>query len=494
VTFERPLALALAAAVPLAWWLSRNRSGAPVVRVASLLAFRHAAAATPSAAPRRAIDLRLAMVLAAMTLLALAAAGPAFGAAARAAFYVVFDRSVSTTARTCDAATRTDTLLRDIAPDAERVVRELRNADGTDGLPESLAPHLAAARDGGFPGVVLVTDSAIEATPGIAIVGPSAGAAANASVASAVLDGDDAVVAVRNHGAKDVTVRLVCADVAHDVAVPAGGVGTARFAAPDRGEMATFEIVSPPDDLTADDRLVVRRTGGARRVHLTGANPRACPHLEAALRAAGAEIAHDGESDADVTYGRGIVAPAHRPRLVVLAPPFAMSTGDTPGAIRESPAPGSETVTGAQVVGRGPFVDVLPAPATLLAPTSRLVGGDAAWSVPDGAIVSSTTDLIVLAVDPEDPRSDWHRDPSFPAFVAAALDRLTDGPDRLVAVVAVPPSESDVVHAPPATSSPEALRAVMRPAGAREDDVRPARWLALGAAVLLGAAAFVRRV
>ena len=490
--FERPLALALLAAVPLAWWLHRNRSGAPVVRVASLLAFHAAARTTPSAAPRRAIDARLAMVLAAMTLLALAAAGPTFGAGVPAAFYVVLDKSVSMTARTCDAEKRAEALVREAAPDASRIAHDLANADGTDGLPESLAAHLSAARADGFPGVVLVTDQDVAELPGIAIVGPLAGATSNVAIASAVLDGDEAVVSVRNYGTKDVAVKLACADVARDVAVPAGGAAAARFAAPDRGEMATFTITSPQDDLAGDDRLVVTRMGGARRVSLA-ASKGSCPHLESALRAAGVDVASNGPSDVDVTYGRSIAAAVRRPRLVVLAPPFTTSTGDARAAIGAADAPRSETLTGAQVVGHGAFAEVLPAPATVLAATSRLVGGDAAWSAEDGVIVASSSDLLVLAVDPEDPRSDWHRDPSFPAFIAAALDALTGGPDRLVPLGAIAASESDVVHEPPNTSSADEIRAVMRPAGADPYAVRPARWMALAAAILLGAAAFVRR-
>jgi len=326
----------------------------------------------------------------------------------------------------------------------------------------------------------------------VAIVGPSAGAAANVAIASAVLDGDEAVVSVRNYGTKDVAVKLACADVARDVAVPAGGAAAARFAAPDRGEMATFTITSPQDDLAGDDRLVVTRMGGARRVSLA-ASKGSCPHLESALRAAGVDVASNGPSDVDVTYGRSIAAAVRRPRLVVLAPPFTTSTGDARAAIGAADAPRSETLTGAQVVGHGAFAEVLPAPATVLAATSRLVGGDAAWSAEDGVIVASSSDLLVLAVDPEDPRSDWHRDPSFPAFIAAALDALTGGPDRLVPLGAIAASESDVVHEPPNTSSADEIRAVMRPAGADPYAVRPARWMALAAAILLGAAAFVRR-
>jgi hypothetical protein len=489
LTFERPLALTLLAAVPLAWWFHRRRSGAPVVRVASLLAFHGAATTTPSAAPRRAFDLRLALVLGAMTLCALAAAAPTFGAIVAPAFYVVVDKSVSMTARTCDAEKRAESLLKDVSPDAGRFVHDLANADGTDGLPESLASRLEAARADGFPGVVLVTDTNAAEMPGVAIVGPSAVAASNVSVASAVLDGDDAVVSVRNFGAKDVTVKLACADVVRDVAVPAGGIGTARFAAPDRGEMATFEIASPPDDLAADDRLVVARRGGARRV---GGDLRSEAHLLAALRAAGAQVSAPGECDAVVQFGGGVTPLGSKPHFIV-SPRNPTNLSSKPLRLRLDARIGFSTVRGDEIVGRGAFADVLPSPGTTLVACGRLDGGEAIWSDAKGVLAARDGDLLVLAVDPEDPRSDWHRDPSFPAFVAAALDLVTDGPDRLVPLRAVAASESDVVHDPPETSSSEAIRAVMRPAGTDPGETHPARWLALAAAILLGAAAFVRR-
>jgi hypothetical protein len=451
--------------------------------MASLLAFEGAAETTPSAAPRRAFDWKLALVLTAMTLLAAAAAGPRIGATRPPAFFVVIDDSPSMSARTCDAATRASTLLRDAAPDAERVDRPLAKSGAADGLPESLAPFLDDARRQGFPGVVLVTDAAITAMPGVEIVGPSGAAKTNVAVASASLDGNEAIVVARNYGARDVAVQLRCADVTRDVVVPARGVATARFVAPDRGEEATFEIASPADDLEADDRLVVARRGGARRVRLD-ASPK-CPHLESALRAAGVEIVFgDGSADAVVDYRGGSPGAAGTPRLVV-AP-----TADA-GEVRVVKAK-NYAARGDAVVGRGAFVDVLPAPGATLVAESRLTGGDALWSDAEGALATSTKDAVVLAVDPEDPRSDWHRDPSFPVLVAAALDHLAGGPDRLAPTYAVPPSESDVVHEPPRTFSADEVRAVLRPGGAVPDAVRPARWLALAAGALLAASLFVR--
>jgi len=483
MTFETPLALALLVAVTLAWWLHRRRRGAHVVRVASLMAFSGAAETTPSSAPRRAVDWKLALVLTAMTLLAAAAAGPRFGTTRPAAFFVVVDGSVSTSARTCDAAKRASTLLSEAAPDAKRVDHALASPNAADDLPGSLAPFLDVARREGFPGVVLATDARIEAAPGVAVIGPSAGATSNVAVASASLDGNEAIVALRNYGTKEVAVKARCADVTRDVVVPAGGAATARFAAPDRGEEATFEIVSPADDLESDDRLVVARRGGARRVALAASSN--CPNLRSSLRAAGVEIA-GGDSAADVVveYRTTASDSGGAPRLIV-APAADV------GGFRRSTAPDA-VARGDAVVGRGEFGDVLPAPGTTLVAVSRLVGGEAVWSDAQGVLAASTKDAVVLAVDPEDARGDWNRDPSFPAFVAAALDHLAGGPDRLVPVYAVPPSECDVVHDPPRTSSPDEIRAVMRPGGAAPDAVRPARWLALAAGALLAASVFIR--
>jgi len=150
------------------------------------------------------------------------------------------------------------------------------------------------------------------------------------------------------------------------------------------------------------------------------------------------------------------------------------------------------SVRGDAVIGRGALAGVLPAPSTTLVASRRYSGGDETWSDAEGVLATMTKDAVVLAVDPEDPRSDWHRDPSFPAFIAAALDHLAGGPDRLVPTYAVPPSESGVVHEPPRTSSSDELRAVLRPGGAAPDAARPARWLALAAGALLVASVFVR--
>ncbi len=491
MTFERPWVLALLVAVPLAWWIHRRRSGAPVVRVASLLAFEGASTTSPSSAPRAALDWRIAFVLTAMTLLALSAAGPAIGASRGDAFFVVVDRSPSMSARTCDALRRSELLLHDAAPDAGRVDRALSPPGAPDGLPESLAAHLDDARRQGFPGVVLVTDAPFAAIPGVVVIGPSAGASANAAVTGAVLDGEAAVVTVRNFGASDAAVRISADDgVAHAVTIPGRGIASVRFPAPRHGERAIYSIASPPDDFAADDRLVVKRRGGARRVALSFSPSAPCPRLEAALRAAGAEIVADGELDVAVHYRWPIDTP-EMPHLLV-APVHKISTGAHP-PIRRFGTARIARVAGSSVTGRASFADVLPSPSSTLVVDGQLSGGDTIWSFEGGVVAAVAPGVVVLTADPEEPGSDWHRDPSFPAFVAAALDHLTGGPDRLDPADPVPASESDVVRDPARAPTLDEIVAAIRPAGAISDAVRPAGWLALLSALLLLCAALVPR-
>jgi len=480
LTLDAPLALLWLAAVPIAWWIRRMRSGAPVVRVASLLAFRGAADTQPSSSPRRAADVPFVLTLAAMALLALAAAGPGFGAPGSATFYVVVDRSASMSARTCDAERRIDEALRSAVPGADVVRHDLAGA--ADGLPGSLAEHVARARREGFPGVVVATDAAFSAIAGVACVGPSRGAAANVSVAAAALDADAVVLTVRNHGREAARVRVRSGGDEREVDVAAGGVASARFTSPPRGAGAIYEIASPQDDLAADDRVEVVRRGGVPRVTFAGGAD-ACPRLAAAVRAARPAAA--GEGGIEVAY-RGTAGDAPDvPRLVV-APPASAA-----GAIRATASPSA--VRGGEVVGHGDAASVLPASGTSLAATGTLTGGEPLWSSAAGVLLARAPRLAVLAVDPEDPHSDWHRDPSFPVLVASVLETLADGPDRLEAVSAVPPAESDVVREPRPTSLPAELRAVVRPAADAPLVVRPAAWIAGVAALLLVVAAALPR-
>jgi len=79
-------------------------------------------------------------------------------------------------------------------------------------------------------------------------------------------------------------------------------------------------------------------------------------------------------------------------------------------------------------------------------------------------------------------------------LLAAALEALADGPDRLEASPPIAASESDVVRAPRPTSSPEQLAALVRPAADAPQVRRPAPLIAaLGALLLAVAAALSRR-
>jgi hypothetical protein len=351
------------------------------------------------------------------------------------------------------------------------------------------------ARREGFPGIVVATDAPFAVVPGVACVGPTRGAAANVSVAAAALDGGDAVVGLRNHGDSGVRVRLRSGGEEREVDVPAGGSAPMRFAAPSRGQHAVYEIVAPRDDLAADDRVEVVRRGGAGRVTFVG-GAEACPRLAAAVRATGAETGMAGDGVIEVAYRGATDDGGDAPRFVV-AP--KASEG---GPIRVTSAPRS--IRGDDVVARGEVAAVLPASGTTLAVTGTVTGGEPLWSSPDGVLLAATSRVVlgadprarrlaVLAVDPEDPRSDWHRDPSFPVLVASVLDALADGPDRLDPIGSVPSVESDVVREPRPTSAAEELRSVVRRAADAPDVVRPAPWIAGAAALLLVAAAALTR-
>jgi hypothetical protein len=515
VTFENPWALALLVAVPIAWWIHRSRRGAPVVRVASLLAFRGASTTQPSSAPRAALDWRIALVLAAMTLLAFAAAGPTFGSTRPDAFYVVIDESSSMARRGCDAVPRSGALLRAAAPSAVwepcsldgRTIRTspfpagqvpfVKPPPPPDGLPESLGTNLEAARAQGFPGIVLVTDAPIEAMPGVALVGPSVGAKTNVAVEGAVLDGVEAVVVLRNHGAADVAVEARSSRYegpgrapAHDsdvrqVTVPGRGVGVARFPAPEFGATTEYSIVSPKDDLGEDDTLIAGHVSGVRWAVLARASDR----IELALRAAGVAVVRSPVTLEYLSIARGLGPsdPYAGEKLVI-----AIEAGTRVHGINAVAAK-SEIVRGDAVVGRGELADVLPSPGVTLVARTRLVGGTPMWSDAEGVLAATDDGVVVFAVDPDDPRSDWHRDPSFPAAIAAAIERAGGGRNRIVLLYAIPPPESDVVRDPPRTSSAQEIRAVMRPGGPAPEAIHPARWLALVGALLLLVAALVPR-
>src|SRR5213075_2579771 len=84
--------------------------------------------------------------------------------------------------------------------------------------------------------------------------------------------------------------------------------------------------------------------------------------------------------------------------------------------------PSGDLVRGDAVVGRGSWAEALPGPATTLVVSARpkqdVFGRDGAWSDRDGILLSVRENRVFVAVDPEDPRGDWARDPSFPALVA----------------------------------------------------------------------------
>jgi hypothetical protein len=503
VSFDRPAWLLVLVALPLLWWLHRRRAAARIVRVASLLPFPALDATASSHAPRRRTDVVLALALSAATALAFGAASPRIGTHDAGSVYVVVDVSASMSAAGCDAPLRAARILGAAAPGALCDVHTLPGPDQArrvaagqalesaprptqpDGLPASIATHLEAARAAGHPGILLVTDRDVGALPGVVVVGPSPSGDANVAVTDAFLDGDRARFTIRNFGHRDVDVAVETAPPsgARAARVAARADATVDVAAPRPGESLTVRVVAPAGErLAADDALTVRREGGVRRVRLDAAA--ACPRLAAALRAAGAEVATDGEVDATVTYRRAPDA-AGRARVLHVAP----VAGAGRGGLALDPA-AAGPVAGASVAGRPGDGPPPPSPACSLAAVGRLTGGEALWTDGAGCLAAVLAGEVALALDPEDGRSDWHRDPSFPVAVAACLDLLAGGPDRLRAVDAVPASESDLSAPQPPTPSPRDVRRVVREwaAGAGGEGLSTA--LCLLAALLCGAAAW----
>ena len=460
------------------------------MKVASLLAFRGADALHPASAPKRSFDATLALLLAAAAALALAAAEPRLASRRADAYYVVLDGSVSMTSRTCDAVARAQSLLAEAAPAAVRADHPLLPS-GTgradDGLPGSLEPHLDAARVRGFPGIVLVTDAAVEPMPGVAVIGPSEAASRNVAVSSVSLDGADAVVSLRNFSDREAEVTLRGGGGDRAVTVAARAIAVVRVPAPEPGMRARYAIAGSRDDLAADDVLEVERLGGIRRVRFERDVP--CPRTEGALRASGALAVPGEDPEAVVRYAMPWAETGARPTLVI-APRPSEPNGE--GAGLRLVAAGNDTLRGDVLVG-GEGAVVLPSPGTTLVAPLRVAGAvGATWSDASGAVAVALPGLVVLTADPEDPRSDWHRDPSFPAWIASALDRLAGGPDRLVPMSPVPVAESDVVHPLPVTSSPERLREMVRHGEADEDPVPLGAWSAGAAGAMIAAACLLR--
>jgi aerotolerance regulator-like protein len=479
VTFLAPGALALLLAVPLLWWLHRKRDEPTVQRVASLLLYRRAALDGVSSVPRRRFDVTLWCVLGATALLAVAAAGPVVGMEPPSAIVVV-DRSVSMARHAASVEGRVPALLGAAAGTPVSVV--LHDLGGpaplADRLPGSLAPHLAHARSLGYPGIVLISDRAMDIGPDVVVIGPDALPARNVGILDAFLDaGGGTSVRVRNHGGGPVTLRVVdgdgrSAEVAlaarEEVVLAMPAVQRdldLRLAAEDGGEWS--------DDLPEDDHLAARIAGGVQRVRLAGA-----------ARAPRTELALSAVCD-EVVTGVGV------------ADAVVVIDGDVPAdvAVVEFVSGEPTHLDASQVVAHGDGLGAfLPSPARRLVATGRIAGkGTAVWSGPGGALVTAGDRRVTIALDPEHADSTWHLDPSFPVLLAAALDHVVGGPERLVPNgPIVPESEGALPTELVATPDADALRRIIRDPRAAAD-ASLATWLALIAAGLIGVAIVASR-
>jgi hypothetical protein len=481
MSFETPAALAFLAAIPLVLLLWRRRS-AEVLRVASVLPFRAPPGAPAESARRRGSDPVLVLTLAAITALALAAAGPV-GRAPPPAVLLLADRSPSTEAVGPDGRTVLDAalararrLLADAAAGAEVVERAFD--------PAHPAEVLDAMRAEGFERAVVATDGAIPAVPEFVRVGPEAPAGPNVALAGAALDADEIAVVVANHGPADVTATLRAGSAEVRVAVPARSLAEARLPAPAPGASARVAL-SPGGSLARDDTLEVSRLGGARSVRLEAA--RAAPEIERILRAVTGGSRGRGTAEVVVRYGGAVRADASR--VLHLAPDDAAP--DSPIALEEGGAP--ESVPGADVTGTGPLAAALPQPATTLAVTRRPVGGETFLRDSRGTLGAAVPGLVVLAVEPGSGPASAAGDPWLVVLCAAAIDRLAGGPDR-VESSPLTPEESDVPSAAPPAPDAAALRACVRSSRPSGDPAGgPATALAAFGALCAAGAAWAGR-
>lgn len=475
MTWERPWALALLLAPPLLLWLHRRR-GAADVTVASVLPFVTDDVASASSPSRRTPDAALLLTLAAAVVLAVAAAGPR-GAAGNDAVLVLVDRSASMEALDAQgravgatALDRAEALLADAAPRAE-----IRRRDVAAGAFEEA---LRVADAEGWPAVLFVTDDGAVRRPGVVVIGPAAPAGPNVALTAVTLDAPEVVAVVENFGTAPADVGVGDGATA-EVRVQLGAASRAevRLPAPPPGGRGSVSV-SPGGSLAADDVLRYRRTGGAREVRLE--SDAACPRLAAAVRA----VAASGDGAPVVVRRRGALRAAgpDATRVVHFAPESAAS-----GASMAIDA-ASGTVDASSLVGRGPLGEALPRPGSRLESTGRIRGGAPFLLDAAGALGAADASTVAVTLDPE-------TSPEIDAWVvvllAAAVDELSGGPDRVVAENALPRGESDVPGASAAVPTPEELRAAVR--AAAPDPSGAASLLAAVGAALAAAAAWVGR-
>ncbi len=550
MTLAAPGWLLMLLALPVLWWFHRRLAAPRDVVVASLLLVPATGEGAPATRSARSRDTALALLLGAIAVLAIAAAGPRLAQAERAVILVVVDGSVSMGAldrsgsarpgdgRTAPGPTAFERALAHASAtlrespqtaDARLLVRRLcdpavageeldvdalaawrTELAGEDGLPATLVPHLEAARATGAAGVLLITDRAGGSAPGVVVLSPPTRESArpregNVALEDAWVDGDQLVVSVRNHGTEAVqlAVRSLASEPVSDSDAERGpqrgpqraacelepqGIATVRFDAPPQGVAADVALTQPTghapwsDALPADDRLVVTVDRGSRAVRLDGIP--ADSVIARLLRVLEFELSdrHGGAALAVVRGG----AISDGPGLQ-----FVPAEGGAGVSLTPVPDP---ALSGAAVSGGDATQSALPAPATRLVATSRLVGGESLLESPDGSLAVRVGRRVVVALDPDDPASGWHRDGSYPALVGAWMDELLGPPVELSIGGRVSPSESAGAAGAPgregagAGGGPAALRALLSSSGERGagQNSAPGGALALLAAGLIG--------
>jgi len=312
-------------------------------------------------------------------------------------------------------------------------------------------------------------------------------------VVDVALDGDEVAITVLRTLDGPSEVRVERAGNTAVVAVPPlrddedDPFVVVRAAAPAPGTEATYSIASN-DALLANDVWIVERIGGVRRVRLSGPGAPTAVRTRGLLTALGIDIRDDPLSpvDAEIVVGGAPAAPAGSdpPRLQLAAAPGSdsfVAVDDLVGA-----------VSGARVSSAGVLADAAPDPSVTLAATGRvrvahgpLLGS---WRDGRGVLAAALPRRVVVALDPESPRSEWSRAPSFPVLVLVSLEHLVGGRDRLQTLRGLPPSEAWRRSPPPPPADSDALLPLVRAAtsGPRSGAVA-SRLAACGACLLVAA-------
>lgn len=436
MSLATPLGLLALLLLPLlVLWHVRRRRPRRIV-VPSLLPFVSGAGGPPPR-PRRVLDLSLVLQCLVVVAGTLGLCGASCSAGGPSSWTVVVDRSLSMQGRQADVARalggllaesrtppellRLETLGRsgeaivvaastELGEVFETLFAAVPPAPAADGLPRSLAPHLAGGGDR-----LLITDraaDAIGADPSLRVL--SIGAAGiGAGVVGYVPDTDQrGRLRVRMAGtgaARDpAAIVLRVGDEEHRLQPAA----TTRYAdvpveAPRTDTEVVLVLESPSRGAVELDRVVLLPATEGAQVFVADDTPEVVGRL---LQVWGVERAVTA-ADADVRVRTGVPVDEAAAPTIWLAPAAGPYVQDAASRGR---------LAGADVVGR-PDVPTLPAPVTRLEVVSLLEGDEALWRGPDGALVLELPRHTVIGLRVEEP---WTSDASFPALLAHTLDRL----------------------------------------------------------------------